>query len=409
MHNFISNKNASFFFFGCWNRIGCPEFNLPGVQGAELPKDETALTRVVSSLIEYKKAHGLDFGIIAGDNIYPTKSKISSASIDSILERIPEKIPKDKKIKNYSNIQFANGVKCLSLINVPLLGCLGNHDIKQVKKMSQSSDYDECFVLSNQIKTKPFHQWFMPHNYYNIEMETGTFIFIDCNILHTEHLDELEYCYSKNNLNSDANLMKSWFYDIIKTKFTTPGINTNLFIIGHEPIVSFKPSAKKMNFNIDPDITNLFTGLLDNQIIPSVEIYYLCAHTHNYQNISITLSKGDYTIKIRQYVAGIGGAIPDIHQNSSEYHKTRSNIINNQYTQSISDDLSITYKINDYREIHGFLTVNVNSKNLPEFQIHPVINLHNPTPVFDTKYILYKKNKYKNKYLKLKDILGFYL
>lgn len=221
--------------FGCWNEGGC--------------KNNDNLRGVVNELLERNDDYA--FGIIAGDNIYPTK---------------PTKVH-DVKI-------LEDGVQCLNQIGVPLYVALGNHDVSQ------------CDIINyHKSLTMDYKEWKFPSNYYTVryyfddEIKVNL-IFIDTN------LSMYPSC-STNVTKESKKEMFRWLKEQMSQEAD------HIVVVGHAPLVS----CKKGSFKV------LDTELLDVIASENKKIYYLCADTHNFQHLSVD--------DVEVVVAGTGGAHPD--------------------------------------------------------------------------------------------------
>jgi hypothetical protein len=84
---------SKLFFFGCWNRADCDSSD----------HRKTVIRRLQEA------AGGFDFGIVAGDHVYPEKNARNGS-------------------KRYRKSVIDEGFDLLSGIRAPLFLCLGNHD-----------------------------------------------------------------------------------------------------------------------------------------------------------------------------------------------------------------------------------------------------------------------------------------
>ena len=136
----------SFFHFGCWNIDGC----IP-----ELSNTKQIVEHIKSQNMKYK------FGIIAGDNIYPTKQK--KAKSEKSKEGKDEKSKKDKegkkskegkedKIKTFDQAILFEGIKCIKSIGIPIYSVLGNHDIEYADIIKNYSSWILSPLVQNQTK-----------------------------------------------------------------------------------------------------------------------------------------------------------------------------------------------------------------------------------------------------------------
>jgi len=330
----------SFFHFGCWNVDGCVGEN-------------SKTKRIVDRI----KKNGYNFGIIAGDNIYPTK----------IQGKKKEKLRTDLNI-------LSNGIDYLVNTDIKIYPVLGNHDVESIRNIGQEkyiSDDDQiiadCEHFYLQLK-----KWMPMGNMYDWEFGNSHFVAIDTNIMEvlsgeesaisaieqhpnlngcsqktkkhiinqldryrnfnyhdakmsyelcdgidgmTDKLDidlmvviRRNQCYAKAGDNMKINIAETKkFFNTVLEKISN---KNKIFIIGHEPIFSFKHKKKTAYC----DNVDKFSFLIDhflNKINQTVKIYYLCADTHNYQHIILDITHRGKKYTIDQIVAGTGGGVPD--------------------------------------------------------------------------------------------------
>jgi len=283
----IESEIIKFFAFGCWNLGGC--------------SDNAFLNQNVNNIIRQGQ---FDFGLILGDNIYKNV-----------------KIEDGKKIKekDYNINTLVDGIICINKINVPLYVTLGNHDV------------EECSILAAQLETNklPIAQriqnldnWNIPSNYYMKIYNKGTtvikLISLDSNLFDYANIpkeqDESIYSSCKPE---DIKKIKYRNFNDMMIQFATD-IHTNnnedfIIIFSHVPLVSLKP--KKLQ-KLDDYVLNILFNTIETKFKYSKskpkDILYICADTHNYQNLEIHYND----IVIKQYVLGTGGATPDSYKDS---------------------------------------------------------------------------------------------
>jgi hypothetical protein len=77
----------------------------------------------------------------------------------------------------------------------------------------------------------------------------------------------------------------------------------NIYVFGHKPILSLNPKEKKNKsriWDINDYLVYFFNGLGEK----IKKITYICADTHNYQDITISFKNG---LVVHQTVVGSGG------------------------------------------------------------------------------------------------------
>ncbi len=122
----------------------------------------------------------------------------------------------------------------------------------------------------------------------------------------------------------------------------------------------------------------------------NINIYHLCADTHNYQKGKIQIQYNGKIINIIQYICGTGGA-----------HKDECPKFNDAESQNIILD-NINYTISDCFEKNGFLDVNIKDDDI-EFNFIESKKSYEKIQEggYYNKYL-----KYKQKYLELKQSLN---
>ena len=358
----ITSPKSKFFHFGCWNEGGC--------------KNNPNLEKVVQNI--KKEADSFAFGIIAGDNVYPNKHRITQ------LERKTNKTPEEeielqeiKQNPGHHRLDiFNDGKDCVKKIGVPLYVILGNHDVTQ------------CDIVKAHIADNS-SEWNFPSNYYNVEWSVGNkrinLIFIDTNLLSSA----TAVCYSKDrnvNWSLERKKMLDWVKGNIRAEYD------HYIVVGHDPIVSCKAKggATKM----------LFIDKVDDFIecLSGKKVYYLCADTHNYQHIKITNDKfGTNKVDIEVIVAGTGGAHPDGVPDDYKERCTPKTIQNCSSIDSGQCKLTIA----EMNKSYGYCEVTVG--DTLEFKYIQVADYITDTQhggeedLYKAKYL-----KYKSKYLALK-------
>ena len=292
-----------FFTFGCWNKNAC---------------ENISTEKIVGNI----KDKNYDFGIILGDNIYPTKNIIA-----------------DQKIKEYSYNNIIDGFNCLFNLEKPLYFAWGNHDVVD----NSLSDLDDSTNVCSQQMS--LIEGYYKKNNISFEGNINQFYFIHKNILFfvldtniLESNPEI-FCYG-------SGLHASKFFETFNWK------NSNikhLVLAGHIPILSLKIKNNKNYVTNSEKFINLIDLLFT---LDFGKIYYLCADTHNYQNISLTFAKNNKTLVIEQIICGTGGADLDEIPTNQEIHLLEQ--------ESNFGDLSLTnIEIKNYSYSFGYVECEV--------------------------------------------------
>lgn len=100
--------------------------------------------------------------------------------------------------------------------------------------------------------------------------------------------------------------------------------------------------------------------------------YYLCADLHQYQSGNITIGEGGDVMKIRQYIAGTGGAKKDIYDKKliADHIEKNPTV---EPPKGIVYDMS-QYDIENSRSENGFLICKENEGTTLHFQFYDVNN-----------------------------------
>ena len=176
---------------------------------------------------------------------------------------------------------------------------LGNHDVK------------ECHTISEHIILSKKKDFIMPSNYYDGIFTFNNncmikFIFIDTNLLENNH-SCLKKLYNKDKLNDMQNDMIKW----LNNSISSSGNIKNIVIVGHTPIITCKNKSKSKSKSkiLFINMIDKLMRILIRQEHKNKNFYYICADTHNYQEIELRHDPENFMIKI--IIAGTGGAHPD--------------------------------------------------------------------------------------------------
>ena len=252
---------VKFISFGCWNNYGCAE--------------NSGLRNVINKAIDVDKHDNVDFYIINGDNSYKKKIKIGV---------------KEKKVIDIPYL--TNGFQCLNELGKDVYVLLGNHDLEKtenckiltneniISKKINSDSGKEKIHLPKEITTfKEFGD-----NALIIMIDTSIYANVDPScykVIIKNHNDTL----SKNK---QIQLLKNKQSELIKSKLNTKKYK-NIIICGHHPLIGYKSSIGITTiYNID--LYKLLIDVINPNVIPDANFYYLCADIHNYQQGQITIT-----------------------------------------------------------------------------------------------------------------------
>lgn len=238
----VGNNPIKFFFFGCWND--------------KIEKTE----QIIKSL-----DMSFQFGLINGDNFYPTKTEK-----DGVKE------------KTYDMGRVERGFKILRIFPNNIYMSLGNHEV---------DNPTICSTLITEIEHTHKTNLMIPSNYYglnvsNMKGDKMTVIILDVNLLETN------LCYDDVSREIHKIKMLDWFRSKIEYIKTATEISTYV-VMGHYPLFFVN---KKGVFKVNEttiEILEILRGL-------SKPVYYLASDVHNFQHIIHR--------NIHQFIVGTGGA-----------------------------------------------------------------------------------------------------
>jgi len=275
-----TEKQTRFFHYGCWNRDNCS-------------KTEHKYDYRVAILDELEKtAASYEFGVIAGDNIYPHVQ----------IEGQTKEKKYYKETLNYALSKLRNIQSKLKQQPGRLFTALGNHDVAN-KSVAQ-------YELGN-------GSLYMPKNNYVEVVDNIRLIVIDTNLL-TETLPSIytdkSMLQMHSNRSNHSNSSKRSSFNVTTTDgllewlrraLNEPYSGTTV-VVGHEPIISCKTKMKDGEPVIKKSSLYQYEKLLD--ILTSTpRVIYMCADVHSFQAWNIQW-KG---ATLPMIVAGTGGAKPD--------------------------------------------------------------------------------------------------
>lgn len=251
----VNTDQIRFFFFGCWNKGGCP-YN-------------EYLQKNVNHIKENNTIFAYDFGVILGDNIYPNDSS-----------------------KSHSVEITKNGMMCLDSIGVKLYVVLGNHDVTQ------------CDIINQQIIN--LQNWTLPRNFYSEVKQKNNLkikiIVIDTNLLASDKIYDSVIFTNNCTLSSNINQNQEQMIFFIKQELKEYDKFDWIIVAGHDPIASFKCKSTRCGVIIHSRIKEMIDLFKDID-----NLIYICADTHNFQYDIIT----ENGKSIKEIVVGTGGAHPD--------------------------------------------------------------------------------------------------
>lgn len=279
-------SNPFFVHFGCWNNPRNPH---KGMQ------------RMMENLLERRPPN---FYLVSGDNYYPEKKKDKDKAMTvkkSATKSVKKSAKKDKKPKSkYVNWEdFDIGFDYINRLSyyakVYLL--MGNHDLDYEKQLFDSQGIiDGCSIIQKQIEFA---------NKTNIDLENKHFV--DGKTL---FLLLNSHYYARDKKDNDRcakiyrpegqNEEEDYFTDIVHKE--ARNIH-NLVLVAHLPIVTHRMKNDEPFFEALNQEGLTFIRDLYSIVDDSVQKYYLCADTHQYQHATIHLADS----KIQQYVVGTGG------------------------------------------------------------------------------------------------------
>jgi hypothetical protein len=148
-------------------------------------------------------------------------------------------------------------------------------------------------------------------------------------------------------------------------QFLRNTINTDnrIYIASHYPLISRRLNTKDplnniLRLDIQYEfIKKLFTLIkrVKNKDKKLININYLCADTHFYENSQIKLINNEFEIMINQYIVGTGGTTLD-----EPYRSTMDEI----RIDTFINDYIIGYKVIDTHKKYGFCKLEIESGNI---------------------------------------------
>lgn len=360
-----------FVFFGCWNNLNT---NL-----------NTNLENTMATLKTHLKENPeISFVVVGGDNFYPDKSKKKEQKKQDDAEKKDKKEKKDTdaekkdkctKIINLNNL--TNGFNLLPK-EIPIYMLLGNHDLETNAENEQKfcihNDEDDPIVELPNTCTILQHEKHLVSNLNNITLGTNfarvlnntLILMIDTSMYDTAESELYVPCYN-NFYNAIVNIeelrsaQNAWIAQTIKQ------IENNeiqkIIIMGHHPITGYKVKKDKCILTeLQQPFIDMWNSLL-NRIPSRINISYLCADIHNYQE-SVIIFNSHLKKPIHQYIVGTGGTELDA--------KEHINCSERIFSESSKDIITYTLKTT-LNAKHGFLDCDCSGER-PTFTFIPTDN-----------------------------------
>ena len=269
-----------FISFGCWNKGDPTDPSLP-------------LYHLLESLKSRLSVRDIDFVMITGDNYYyhnkkeqlkgyPLTKHIELENIRISLEGGAEK--KDKDSCDFSLLEktFNHINKIGEIYEVPIYMCSGNHEYKP-----------------HTILNKPPEEKSPPVDVVRGPEDKEELLGYQKSLLKdsdTKYIEQGKLPYEEPHfyvINTEKGRLDMSFIEDEGDK--------HIYIFGHIPILSLNPKPKKGRiWDINEHLVTAFHGLSKKVS----NITYICADTHNYQDIEIIFQDDK---KVRQFVIGSGG------------------------------------------------------------------------------------------------------
>lgn len=269
-------KSQRFFFFGCWNRDNC--------------KDHDYRAAVIESIKNVGDSK-FDFGVIAGDNIYPHKTSATSAASATSATSAA------KPIKTYwqTTVDYAFALLKSIVVN-DIYATVGNHDVVKESILLAQLNNEVIYMHENVYSV-------VPTRYLRI-------ICIDTNLLGAGTSIPKFYSMSKHSIQliqdfvvvPSGKKMLEWLENELIKPFTEKMWTV---VVGHDPLVTVKDKEGE-NKGYKITAVNDVSRLMD-LISARPRCMYMCADVHNFQAWNIQHNGKTFPM----IVAGTGGADPD--------------------------------------------------------------------------------------------------
>ena len=350
----MTSDDDPFFFFGCWNRDNCEE-GCPIV-----PRDA-----VLQALKTREGA--FNFGIIAGDNVYPKTVKEGCTKYKkyykSTLERGFEHLAASTSGKQkHVILGNHNVVKGLTDKNEP-----GVFEKQKEVINSYANASASVFKLYEQAAT-------------HVNKGAYDFVFINTNLFTPNYMKSFREIDSNNPIK------------MLSTELGKCTANT-IYIVGHEPLIAAKVKDEEYftQLKLADEVYHVIEQFYNKPDNKHKKIAYLCADVHNFQ--ALTLKQQGKELVLPVIVCGTGGADPDLeifeaenieHYTTGKVHERMINGIRYDVTISALEKPYGFCIINDgsvsYHPLSGFLSDKVSSRESQCGSLHITIQSIEPAP-----------------------------
>jgi hypothetical protein len=256
-HTDILKKNLfPFLFMGCWNYT------------SKGPRGSKARDAVLSAL-QYEK--DTPMLVVAGDNAYPDKNKAA-------------------KTHTFHLDEIGQGFSGLKATDKRLLVGIGNHNAERLNAGDRRILQVEEETFGSALPNPYFCRLFSSGEKYAL-------LFLDTNAFEEEKIEELNERYDEEYLDT----MLEW---LERTIIYLKRKGYKYYLVQHEPLFGIKQKKG----GLIPVQVNRSRDILDIlRLHRHYPVAVLSAHIHNHQEWDLNY-KGH---KIRQVIAGTGGAKPD--------------------------------------------------------------------------------------------------
>jgi len=291
LNNFIS--------FGCWNQK----------------------SGGVKKVLDTLKKIETDAVFISGDNYYPVKKEK--------YDHVKGKVKKDKTII-LEDLKEGFMELVASTIDKPVYMNFGNHDMVKNDgyKMVANSPVVECAIMKEELKFNGRNTRIAMNH--KIVSDHTLVLMIDTTIYcSSEEFDEdFATCYAELKSMPEDGLQA--ILQERQRAYVIGAINSfqgeNVILIGHNPIIYEKRKKGGALFQMDSGVefTDMLFDIIQTPHYDDLNIYYLCADYHQYEEGVVTIEKGGQSIKIHQYIAGMGGTkLDEYNPKQAQFEKTQ--------------------------------------------------------------------------------------
>lgn len=274
-----------FAFFGCWNNQCDDGANVVGYRDA---------------VLEHLKAHASTYAfcIVGGDNMYQVSDKY-------VVEAENGRSTEEVKVKYYLQDTHTSGFNALRQFDKQQFVILGNHDEDNSTYVRQKGKVKEAQMQEH-------------HDRMSVFDTTAVRVAVDAH-------GSIMACFVFVNTNQSVQELLAGLASAL-SQLPEDQKNKPIFVVGHEPLISFKWKKKDPVF-LDGINTSQDHPLLDwfaEKRKLGYNIMYLCADVHMFQLDTIQ-HKG---ASIPMVVSGTGGASPDEVKNVSDVVRYGDNALN---------------------------------------------------------------------------------